>query len=66
MAENHRYLEPTQESGKALIMRNISGPVVMLNLLRFRKVADYSATPQLAPASPISVLKLIRNVRVRA
>jgi len=35
-------------------MRQIAGPVVMLNLLRFRKVADYSATPQLAPPSAIS------------
>ena len=26
----------------------------MLNLLRFRDVADYSATPNIAPASPIS------------
>jgi hypothetical protein len=26
----------------------------MLNLLRFRAVADYSATPELAPPSPIS------------
>lgn len=26
----------------------------MLNLLRFRAVADYSATPELAPHSPIS------------
>ncbi len=26
----------------------------MLNLLRFRPVADYSATPELAPESPIS------------
>src|SRR3954470_11514694 len=26
----------------------------MLNLLRFRRVADYSATPHLAPAQPIS------------
>ncbi|MBP6691282.1 MAG: hypothetical protein KA911_06525 [Xanthomonadales bacterium] len=26
----------------------------MLNLLRFRAVADYSGTPGLAPASPIS------------
>ena len=35
-------------------MRGIAGPVVMLNLLRFREVADYSATPELAPAGPIS------------
>ena len=48
------YLEPTQESGRALFVRGIPGPVVMLNLLRFRAVADYSANPELAPASPIS------------
>lgn len=48
------FLEPTQASGRALMMRGIEGKVVMLNLLRFRDVADYSATPALAPASPIS------------
>ena len=26
----------------------------MLNLIRFRSVADYSAAPEMAPASPIS------------
>ena len=49
-----RYLEPTQESGVELFARNISGEVVMLNLLRFREVADYSATPELAPTENIS------------
>lgn len=49
-----RYLDPTQEQGRAFFTRGISGGVVMLNLLRFRSVADYSATPVLAPASPIS------------
>jgi uncharacterized protein (DUF1330 family) len=48
------YLEPTQESGRALFMRGISGGVVMLNLLRFRTTADYSASPELAPRSAIS------------
>jgi hypothetical protein len=48
------YLEPTQDSGRAFFTRGIPGSVVMLNLLRFRPVADYSATPDLAPASPIS------------
>lgn len=48
------YFEPTQAAGRALFMRGIQGPVVMLNLLRFRDEADYSATPDLAPASPIS------------
>jgi predicted RNase H-like HicB family nuclease len=49
-----RYLEPTQQSGRALVMRQIPGNVVMLNLLRFREIADYSATPELAPNTPIS------------
>jgi hypothetical protein len=48
------YLEPTQQSGRAFWQRGIAGPVVMLNLLRFRKIADYSADPELAPATPIS------------
>jgi hypothetical protein len=47
------YLEPTQESGRAFVTRRIQGEVVMLNLLRFRAIADYSATPHLAPAAPI-------------
>lgn len=48
------YLEPTQAQGRALFMRGIEGQVVMLNLLRFREVADYSANPELAPDAPIS------------
>jgi len=48
------FLEPTQESGTALFLRNIPGEVVMLNLLRFRDVADYSANPNLAPDETIS------------
>jgi len=52
MAE--RYLEVTQDSGRAFVMRGIQGPVDMLNLLRFRDVADYSQHPALAPAEPIS------------
>ena len=49
-----KYLNPTQEAGRDLIMRNISGPVVMLNLLRFRELADYAETPALAPLVAIS------------
>lgn len=48
------YLEPTHESGREFFSRGIAGPVVMLNLLRFRAIADYSATPALAPQTPIS------------
>jgi len=48
------YVEPTEESGRAFVMRRMTGEIVMLNLLRFRKVADYSAFPELAPATAIS------------
>ncbi len=48
------HIDPTQEAGKLLFSRNITGSVVMLNLLRFRDVADYGAFPDLAPAEPIS------------
>ena len=49
-----QYLDVTQEAGRAFFGRAIAGPVVMLNLLRFRDVADYSTTPELAPSEPIS------------
>lgn len=49
-----KYLDPTQESAQALIARQIDGPITMLNLLRFRELADYSATPDLAPSEPIA------------
>jgi hypothetical protein len=48
------YLDPTDENVRRLLTRRISGPVVMLNLLRFRDRADYSNCPELAPPSPIS------------
>ncbi len=48
------YLEVTQEAGAALFRQNIIGEVVMLNLLRFREVADYSANPELMPGEAIS------------
>lgn len=53
-SNTRRYIEPTLEAGRALAMRGIAGEVVMLNLLRFRAVADYTATPALAPEMPIS------------
>jgi hypothetical protein len=53
-SEPNRHLEPTQEAGRALFQRGIVGPVVMLNLLRFREIADYAAHPELAPPAPIS------------
>uniref|UniRef100_UPI0032172308 DUF1330 domain-containing protein n=1 Tax=uncultured Draconibacterium sp. TaxID=1573823 RepID=UPI0032172308 len=48
------HLIPSQEAGRKFIMREIKGYVIMLNLLRFKKVADYSASPELKPDKPIS------------
>ncbi len=48
------YLDPTDESVVRLLERRIDGPVTMLNLLRFREWADYSAFPEAAPSEPIS------------
>jgi hypothetical protein len=49
-----RYLDPTQASGHALLQRGVHGEIIMLNLLRFRRVADYSDSPHLASEKPIS------------
>ena len=51
---SERFLEVTQKAGAALLARNIAGEVAMLNLLRFRDIADYSANPELEPSKPIS------------
>jgi uncharacterized protein (DUF1330 family) len=48
------FLEHTEVSGRAFFSRGIQGRIVMLNLLRFRSVADYSDSPGLAPLSPIT------------
>jgi hypothetical protein len=47
------YLDVTEEAGRVFFTRRITGPVVMLNLLRFRTRADYSGSPHLAPPEPI-------------
>jgi hypothetical protein len=51
---NEKYLMPTQEAGRDFMKRQIQGSVVMLNLIRFREIADYSATPELIPNEPIN------------
>ena len=48
------HIEPTDEAGAAFFGSPPEGPVVMLNLLRYREVADYSEHPDLAPPSPVS------------
>ncbi|MDQ0393425.1 DUF1330 domain-containing protein [Labrys monachus] len=49
-----RHLEPSRKAGGLFMQRGLEGIVTMLNLLRFREVADYTDHPELAPVSPIS------------
>ena len=48
------HISPTPESVAAFTQRGLTGSIRMLNLLRFRDTADYSASPDLAPDEPIS------------
>lgn len=48
------HFAPTDAAAIATLNRGLQGPVVMLNLLKFRDIADYARAPQLAPTSPIS------------
>ena len=42
-----RHLEPTEAAAIDLFSRDIQGSVIMLNLLQFKTVADYSEYPEL-------------------
>ena len=53
-AKTIRYIEPSQRAGMKFMQRGIVGSVIMLNLLRFRDIADYTANPDLTPEVPIS------------
>ena len=49
------YIHPQPEAGKAFYMEyNDKGKVVMLNLLKFRAVADYTGLDAIKPTEPIS------------
>ena len=51
---DNKHLEPTQEAGAHLFSKNIQGEVMMLNLLKFREIADYSDNPELGTGNQIS------------
>jgi uncharacterized protein (DUF1330 family) len=48
------YLNPTDESAKQLFSKSIRGEVIMLNLLRFKEIADYSQFSDIAPITSIT------------
>lgn len=47
------YLEPTEQAGRTFFSCPDNGPILMLNLMLFRDVADYVNRPDLAPDMPI-------------
>ncbi|MDX8365647.1 DUF1330 domain-containing protein [Cytobacillus sp. IB215665] len=49
-----RYIEPSQRAGMRFMQQGYEGSIIMLNLLRFRDIADYTANPELASEVPIS------------
>jgi len=53
-SSDRRAVDPTATQLAAVAELSADQPVVMLNLLRFREMADYSAHPDLAPPEPIS------------
>jgi uncharacterized protein (DUF1330 family) len=48
------HIAPTDRTAAALIARGMDTAVTMLNLLKFRDVADYALAPSLAPDTPVS------------
>ena len=48
------YFEATEEAAVRLFSSGFEGEILMLNLLRFRQVADYTGAPELEPDVPIS------------
>lgn len=48
------FINATESQGKAFYLRENQGTVYMLNMLRFKDVADYSAAPELAPKADIT------------
>jgi len=58
------YVQVSPDAGAALLSRNLTGPIMMLNMLSFREIADYSATPDLAPEIPISGEEAYRRYSV--
>ncbi|WP_017663971.1 DUF1330 domain-containing protein [Porphyrobacter sp. AAP82] len=54
MTDTRAYLEVSPQQGAAFFGSPDNGPVVMLNLLRFRETADYAHAPDRAPPAPVS------------
>lgn len=52
--KDRSYIHPTPEIAQSFFTTSPASPICMLNLLKFKEMADYSNHAELAPASPIS------------
>ena len=52
--DGRMFIAPMPESVQSQMQRNITRPVTLLNLSKFRRVADYSASRDLAPAHDVT------------
>ena len=50
----NKYINPTDAAAVALFSKNIVGEIVMLNMIKFNKTANYIESPQLAPDQEIT------------
>ena len=48
------YINPTDEAAVKLFSSGLEGDVYMLNMIKYRAKADYSANPELAPNEAIT------------
>ena len=48
------YIDATPEAGKDFYLNNLEGEIVMLNLLKFKSIANYNNFPQLKPETKIT------------
>lgn len=48
------FLDVTPEAGRAYFSNPPKGEIVMLNLLKFKDIADYSQSPSIAPKEAVS------------
>ena len=49
-----KYINPTDETAIKLFSSGLEGDVYMLNMIKYRDKADYSANPELAPNEAIT------------
>lgn len=48
------YINASQENGRRFVLNDMTGEIIMLNMLRFKEIADYTNHPDLDPGIEVS------------